>query len=408
MKHLKAVVVVTLCLLTACATYQGKVGKARNLIQEGRLNDALAELKPLAETPSNDQLVYLLDYATALQVAGEYSESNKYFIKADKFADIQDYTSLSLETSSLLTGEEMVQYKGDDFEVILINAMTAINYLNLGDLDNAMVEVRRLNEKLSRFRLEAKRKFTDNALAIYLSAIIYEANKNWDDAAIAYEQVYKIAPQYLPLHEDLIRSNFKARRSDALQKWKATFPEISEKSEWRNSNLSEVIVIYQQGWGPRKDFRFDNQRYPAMYPIWSGKFGVHPQLTPINGGSGADPILFDGSETLFDVDRVAISSLEDKYLALIGRRIGGAIVKEVVAERLRKENQLLGDLALVAMYATDRADLRQWSTLPKNFKIYRAFVPPGNYRLTIDGEEKLASVSVKAGTKVFVSHRTFN
>lgn len=408
MKIIRAVIILFSILVSSCATYQGKVRLARSLLQEGRLNEALSQLKILADQPSNDQLVYLLDYATALQVAGDFTESNKYFLAADKFADIQDYTSLSLETGSFLTGEEMVQYKGDDFEVILINAMTAINYLNLGDLDNAMVEVRRLNEKLRRFRLEAKRKFTDNALALYLSAVIYEANRSWDDAAIAYEQVYKVDPSYRPLHEDLIRSNIRARRSDAVKKWKEAFPEVLERPEWKDLKQGEIIVIYQQGWGPRKDFRYDNMRYPAMYPIWSSVFNINPQIMPLHSDKPLSLSHFVGQETLFDVDRVAIASLEDKYLSLVARRIGGAIAKEIVAERLRKENQLLGDLALLAMYASDRADLRQWSTLPKSFKIYRASVPPGEYQLRIDGEEKNPRLLVKPGGKVFVSHRTFN
>jgi hypothetical protein len=380
---------------------------ARSLILEGRFSEALTKLKPLADQPGNDQLVYILDYATALQISGDFGESNKYFIKADKLADIQDYTSLSLETGSFLLGEEMVQYKGDDFEVVLINAMTAINFLNLGDLDNAMVEVRRLNEKLRRFRLEAKRKFTDSALALYLSAIIYEANKNWDDAAIAYEQVYKVDPTYRPLREDLVRINVRARRSDAVKKWKEIFPEVIEQPEWKNNNLGEVIIVYQQGWGPRKDFRYDSMRYPAMYSISSSISNINPRIFQGQGAGEINSSGFRGQETLYDVERVAVASLEDQYLALIARRIGGAIVKEVVAERIRKENPLLGDLALLAMYASDRADLRQWSTLPRSFKIYRAVLPPGTYQLEIDGQEKKSPLLIKPGSKVFISHRTF-
>lgn len=392
-----------------CATYQGKIQEARTLIEEGRFKDALPKLKVLADQPSNDQLVYILDYATALQVAGEYAESNKYFIMADKFADIQDYTSLSLETGSFLMGEEMVQYKGDDFEVVLINAMTAINFLNLGDLESAMVEVRRLNEKLRRFRLEAKRKFTDNALAIYLSAIIYEANKSWDDAAIAYEQVYQIDPTYGPLGEDLIRANTKARRWDRVKTWRATFPEVKVKPEWTDNTLGEIVVIYQEGWGPRKNFRRDNMRFPTMYPIWTTPRNLHLSLVPEGKGSNSAAVdSFRGEQVLFSVERVAIASLEDQYAALVARRIGGMVAKEIVAERIRKENQLLGDLALIAMYASDRADLRQWSMLPRSFKIYRASVVPGQYALNIDGNEKVSKLSVKSGGKTFVSYRTFN
>jgi hypothetical protein len=378
---------------------------ARNLIQQGQFTEALQQLKVLADEPGNDQLVYMLDYATALQMAGNYEESNKYFLKADRFADIQDYTSLSLETGSFLFGEEMVQYKGEDFEVVLINAMTAINFLNIGKLDDAMVEVRRLNEKLRRFRTEAKRKFTDNPLALYLSAIIYEANKNWDDAAIAYEQVYQIAPGYPPLREDLIRANLKARRWDAAKKWKESFSEVVEKAEWTDTKNGEVVVIYQQGWGPRKGFRPENARYPMMFPIWSDESEPRFQLLKINDQDTNVSVEFRGRETLFDVDRVAVASLEDQYASLIARRLGGAVVKNVVAERIRKENQLLGDLALIAMYASDRADLRQWSTLPKAFKIYRATLPAGDYTLQMGFGEKSTRLRIKPNGKVFVSLR---
>jgi len=403
MRYFLFIAILGLC---SCATYQGKVSTARTLLQNGQFTEALAQLKVLADQPSNDQLIYLLDYATALQITGNYTESNKYFQMADKFADIQDYTSLSLETGSFLFGEEMVQYKGEDFEVVLVNAMTAVNYLCLGDLDNAMVEVRRLNEKLRRFRLEAKRKFTDNALALYLSAIIYEANKNWDDAAIAYEQVYKVDPSYRPLRVDLIRSNIKARRSDAVKKWKAAFPEVVEQSDWKNDKLAEVVVIYQQGWGPRKNFRQDNFRYPAMYPVWSGKLSVTPSMMSLNHEPPTPMPPFKNDEMLFSVERVAITSLEDQYAALIARRIGGAVVKEIVAQRIRKDNQLLGDIALLAMYASDRADLRQWSTLPRGFKIYRLSLPAGEYKLDIDGQEKNKKVSLKPSEKFFTTYRT--
>ncbi len=396
-----------LCL-SSCATYQSKVQLSRALIQDGRFKDALTNLKPLADQPSNDQLIYMLDYATALQIAGEYAESNKYFHLADKFAEIQDYASISLESGSFLFGEEMVQYKGEDFELILINAMSAINYLNLGDLENALVEVRRLNEKLKKYRIEAKRKFTENALALYLSGIIYEATRNWDDAVIAYEEAYQVAPYYEPLWEDLVRSNLRAKRTEAYKKWKSQFPQVVEKSWWRDSNLGEIVIIYQNGWGPRKDFRPDNMRYPMMYPIWSSQSNLNIEVVSKSSGNSLSDLTIKGENELFSVDKIAVSSLNDQYASLIARRIGGVIVKEVVAERIRKENQLLGDIALIAMYASDRADLRQWSTLPKAFRIYRISTPPGEYLLKINGEIKQSPVQVRSGGKVFVTERTFN
>lgn len=145
-----------------------------------------------------------------------------------------------------------------------------------------------------------------------------------------------------------------------------------------------------------------------MYPIWTGTFNIYPKIVSAESGAELNSIVFRGEEPLFDVDRVAISSLENQYAALIARRIGGVIVKNVVAERIRKENPLLGDLALLAMYASDRADLRQWSTLPKVFKVYRASLPAGEYKLKINGDEKSSRLVVKPGGKVFVLNRNFH
>jgi hypothetical protein len=263
----------------ACSTYQGYVEQARNLVESGQWTAALQHLEPLALKESDDQLVYLLDYASVLQMAGRYKDSNQYFIKADKLSDIKDYTSLSRETGAILLNEEMVQYKGEDFEVILINAMTAINYLMLNDLESAMVEVRRLNEKLTRFRLEAKRKFTDNAFALYLSGIIYEASKQWDDAYIAYSSAFKLAPYFTPLQDDLVRTAKKSKRTEDYNRLRKEFPLSQENQAVNDPKYGELIVIFEQGWVPRKNFHPDNYRYPKMYPVWSRTLGVNIKVS---------------------------------------------------------------------------------------------------------------------------------
>ena len=81
-----------LFFLVGCSTYQTKMAGPRNLIKEGRFTEALEQLKPLAEKDDRDQLVYLLDYATALQMSGQHKESVQAFLKADKIAEIVDIT----------------------------------------------------------------------------------------------------------------------------------------------------------------------------------------------------------------------------------------------------------------------------------------------------------------------------
>ncbi len=403
-----SLVVCFVFLNTGCATYQSKVADARSAIAANDPDKAVTLLKPLAEVEGDDQLVYLLDYATALQIDGKFKESAKQYASAQKIASIQDYHSVSKVTSSLLLSEEMVQYKGDDFEKVFINAMNAVNFLNLNELDDALVETRRLNEILYKFKFEGKKNYDQNPFAFYLSAIIWEAGRNWDDAYIAYKSAFALAPDYKPLREDLIRAAIRAQREDDVAKWKAQFPEVAVRSEWRDPAYGEIVLVYEQGWGPRKEPRPGSPRFPMLVPVFSNT--RRAELTIEDGGRSAT------SNRIFSVQQVAIKALNDDFARLAAMRVAGVAAKAVVSDQIRQKNPLLGDLAFLALNATDRADLRQWSTLPESFQIARIPIKAGKYRVRVTGlntnggnsgesmPEKLIQVS--PGAKTFFSWRS--
>src|SRR6187402_139157 len=131
--------------LSACATYQTQLSDYRSALRDGRPADAAAKIKDKAFKDGDDQVVYLLEYGTAQQIARNYEESNRAFLQAEDLTEVKDYHSVSRVTGSLLLNEGMVQYKGDDFEKVFINNMLAINYLMLGQLDEAQVETRKVN-----------------------------------------------------------------------------------------------------------------------------------------------------------------------------------------------------------------------------------------------------------------------
>lgn len=394
---------------TGCATYQGKVSLARDLLKSGQTAEAVEKLKPLAATDNGDQLIYLLDYATALQIQGSFQESNKAYLAADRLSDELDYHSVSRVAGSLLTNEEMKQYKGDTFEKIFINAQLALNYLALGELDDALVEARRINEKYLKYRSDEKKDFELNPFAKYLSALVWEADRKYDDAAIAYAEAYKISPRISSIHEDLIRSSKLARRDQEYQKWKKAFPDVVEKPEWYDKGRGELIIIVQQGWGPRKAFNPGDSRFPVLDPVFN-----QTQRARLNvNGVGMQESVF-----IYDVQGAAIQTLNDDMGALVARRLTGIVAKELAAEELRKKNELLGAVAWIAMHASDRADLRQWSTLPQTIQVIRMPLKPGTYSIDLQGltddgsltsdHLEVPSVNVKAGRKVFFNWRTLH
>jgi hypothetical protein len=365
-------------------------------------------LEPMANQDGKDQLVYILDYATALQQAGRYKDSATQFSKAEKIADIQDYHSLSKIATAAVLSEEMVQYKGDDYEKVLINALNAVNFLELGELDDALVEVRRLNQKLYKFKYEAKRDYEQNPFAYYLSALIWEADRKWDDAYISYKNTFDLVPDFYPLHEDMIRAAIRAQRPEDVEKWKKQFPEVQVKPEWSDRTMGEIVFIHQQGWGPRKQPRPEAPRFPYLVPVYSRTKAAR---LIVNDKPAATTI------PIFSVQQVAIKTLNDDYARLVASRVGGVVAKAVVADQIRQKNKLLGEVAWIAMNVADRADLRQWSTLPEGFQIARYPVKAGKYKvravgLDAGGGENPESmpereIEVKPGRKVFVSWRTY-
>ena len=398
--------------LIGCATYQGKVGGARQALVRGDYEKALTELKPLAETDNVDQLVYLLDYGTALQIAGKYDESNKVFLQADRLTDLVDYHSVTKIASSLALNEEMSQYKGDTFEKIFINAYLAMNFLELGKLDDALVEARRINEKYLKFRADEKQKFELNSFSKYLSAVIWEANRNYDDAYIAYNEAYKIEPGISTIQEDLIRSAKNARRMDTYADWKKKFPGVKEDPAWYDKKNGELVILYQQGWGPRKEAAQNEYRFPQLVPVYS-----HTTRALLNI-EGAQAPTAQGylSKEIYNVDQAAIATLKEDYGILIAKRVAGVATKAVLADQLRQKNEGLGQLAWIALNIADRADLRQWSTLPKTIQIIRVPLKAGTYKIKLQGADASGSVvsdkllerevEIKAGGKKFVVWRT--
>jgi hypothetical protein len=391
-------------LLSGCATYQTKVDDARRALAQEDPAKAAGLLEPLAHKPSDDQLVYLLDYATALQDAHRYKESTQAYQEAAKIADIQDYHSISKITASLLLSEEMVQYKGDDYEKVLIHAMNAVNYLELGELDEALVEVRDLNTMLYKFKYEAKKDYDQNPFAFYLSALIYEADHEYDDAYIAYKAAYAVAPNYAPLREDLVRAALNAQRPEEVAKWRAQFPEV--KAKRRDRSMGELVLVYQQGWGPRKVPRPESPRFPMLIP-----YSSNTQSANLIAGD-----MQIQTSRIFSVTDTAIKTLNDDYARLVGMRLAGIGAKAVVADQIGQKNKALGAVAWLAMNLADRADLRQWSTLPQTFQIARLPLKPGTYKVNVEGlgygntpsGENMPEreVVIRPGKKTFISWRS--
>ncbi len=397
-----------LIILPGCATYQSKLSQPLIYLQNGQAERAAALLKEEAYRDSDDQLVYLLDYGLAEQVAGKYKDSNAAFLKAADVADLKDYHSLSRIAGSIILNEGMVQYKGDEYEKLLIHVYAALNFLMLKEYDSARVEVRRIHDRVNKLELEGEKFFEENPFAFYISALIWEQTGNMDSAYIDYKNTYKYAPYFNQVREDLLRMSLIMGRADDYAKYKKEFTDVKlNESEWKNKALGELVVIYQQGRGPRKS------PHPSANNL--------PRLTPTRSAGSLAKVYIndkqrDETSMLLDLEALAISTLDRQYASLVAKRVAGIAAKAVISNQIERQHEGLGQLAWIAMNLADQADLRQWVSLPQSFQVARIRLPAGKYKMKIaamttsdseTGEMIEQEVVISPRRKTFYNWRSF-
>lgn len=155
-----------------------------------------------------DKVLYYLELGMLLHYDKQYSESNKYLTMAEYAIEELLTSSISKGILSGVLNDNALDYPGEDYEDIYINVFKSLNYMHMNMYSEAMVEIRRVNNKLN--YLEDKYsesinsfnrsedidvppgdvEFYNSALARYLGVIGYRGERLFDDARIEAEQLY--------------------------------------------------------------------------------------------------------------------------------------------------------------------------------------------------------------------------
>ncbi len=366
--------------LNSCVTYQHHINRAKTLVSQGAGAEAAALIEVKAKKPGNDQLVFLLEYAHALFLAKDYKKSIIYFLQAEQLADLTDYYSLSREAGSLIFNEGLLQYKIRPFEFIFINYFLALSYLMLDELDEAAVEARKINTLLSGLESKNRLKNGEAVLGLVISAVTWEANKNWDAAYIDYNKAYEFSKSE-GLLIGLIKSAYFSKRMDAYNKLKSQYPELANTAI--SNKYANVFIFHHEGWVPQKTF----SALEVSLPVYKSVHSQHRGYTP----SLKKAIVSSKKKFSFDVDQVARATLQKRLARMYGKRLIGVGTKVVLTKEISKKDKGLGQAAWAIMNLSDRADVRQWSFLPKFVNINRIMVLPSAYTIDLPSGSLLSN-----------------
>lgn len=215
-KSIKIAVIILLCaMVVSCASVE-HYDAIDESVADADYAGAYASVQEAEDSAYRkiDAVLFNLDAGMLAHYARDYKGSTKYLTEAERGIEAAFTKSVTLEVSSYLVNDNTKEYPGDDCEDIYLNVFKALNYYHVDLVEDSLVEIRRIDNKLKfistkygtaitnaqKASLEktseipydpeaATVKFSNSALARYLSMLMYRAEGKADDARIDRNQV---------------------------------------------------------------------------------------------------------------------------------------------------------------------------------------------------------------------------
>ena len=212
-----------------------------------------------------DRVLYWMNEGMLSFLNGDYQVAVDVLTKAEDRSKELYTVSISKEVEAAFTSQAATDYQGEDYEKVLINVVKALAFLEMNDLEGALVEARKINEKLEYLNTqyeEHKNVYREDAFAHWLMGVLFEEEGSYDDARIAYRAATRVyakefaseygvqAPSWLA--EDLARAAVLSADNELLERVrKNNGDEVGKTAKLLDSH-GEVILFHLNGRGPSK------------------------------------------------------------------------------------------------------------------------------------------------------------
>jgi hypothetical protein len=440
---LKHVIVLSLILsFSACSSlgfkdlfsdYAEQLKNVRSAQLKGDFKTAAALIvEPKAN--QNNYTLNLLEKARLHYLANDWTQSRKDFALVSEVLD-EDAAKAKLRLSrgvanvaSLVSSDNVIAYQVAPYEQTMLHSYQALNYLFLGQLEGALVEVRRANlvqenalrahqqdldtgdSNVDRQSLERaypsmsatigdiKNGF-QNAYTFYLSGLLYEAALQTNDAYIDYKRALEIYPNNHYLQQDVLRLATRLGMTDDLALFTAKYgayqaPKIADSGEL-------VILLENGAINPKQEVSinlpiFSGVNQPRFFsfalPVYNGTLAKYPALTINLAGHTY------ASEQIVRLQSLASKQLQEQMPSLVTRQALRLVAKEKLRSTMSQQGGEIGNI-LAALYnvASEQADTRSWLTLPDEVQILRLSLATGKQTLELNlgGKIELIEVNIQ-------------
>ena len=378
-----------LYVLAACASFAINHAEVYRNLSQGQLDSALKGLEK-GHYGLRDQVLYQLDKGMLLRAAGDYKASNELLESAKQEMERLSATSVSENVLSVTINESTRSYTGQPYEQLLLYAYKALNYIALGDINAARVEMLQADVKMREWTSAADWEgIKASAFVRYLAGIVFELSGEWDNALIAYRKAYQVlqdtgaeTPEYL--QRDLLRLTAHQGLSDEHKKYRSSFSVQTWPEQRTMREQAEVILIYHQGlvsMMQEKALLIFSPELSHMVRIAVPHYPLH---TPYINNARLRVEQFEArTEIVENVDSLARKNLSARMPGITLRTMARVVAKKMAASKTGEQDAFAGLLLDLAGLASEQADTRSWTSLPASIQIARIVVPPGQHSLQI-------------------------
>ena len=391
----------------------------------------IIEDEKLGSYGQKNRVLYHLDLGGVLYDAGKYKDSDQNFATAEDDMDALYTKSIHQAAGTMLLNDNTVDYAGERFERAFVNVYRALDYLFLGDRDNALVEIRKLSRLLQEYADTAKASvsYKDDAFAQYLSSLLYEDGGQPDDARIALEasdrayqnyataySVKKPAIDPAPLDAAngelvFIHANGVAPHKESKYfqvAWGEGRAAINSSSDANSGQARNAIRAGVLG-----------NSFTVSFPVYvQDPFRIHSSAIEVDGRVAE-------TQMVENVSAIAQKALAERQALIRTRAVARAAIKYVLSQvAVNQAKQRYGANSWQALAAragtavvsaaTETADIRSWATLPAHYMMARMPLPPGEHQVTVryrdpQGQILLTrtfSVTIHKGQRAYLHDRT--
>lgn len=418
--------VFTVLLAVSCATsYTGEMRGITSQLRNDRPDLALEEFRQtFSDSTGRDRLLYLMELGNLLRLAGEYGSAESILLQADRLSDQQRGLELGQQVGSFLTSDLALEFRGADYEKVMINYCLAVCYAAQGNMEDALVECRRVNDKLRAMNVNYENnpnRYSDDAFVRYFMGVLFEKAGDLNNALVAYRNsasVYEsdYARYYgLPAPErvraDVLRLSSRLGMESVHSGYASEWPDVEWDGLGPGDGRGELVVIMEVGLIPPRQertttFMTDDRVYRIALPAIPGGRSARSSLAVSSGSAVAAGFLAE------DLTGIARKNLEDHAGRDVARAVARLAIKagiseagEEIVEELTEEGsciaQLTGIVLSIFGAATEQADLRAWLTLPSQIYVARLALPAGTHpvNVSLDGRTVYSteSIPIEAG-----------